>query len=63
MTEAYAANGVAPTPVQAMFAMHQMLMQFGIASTNYTVKKLDNTTTAFVVTLDSATTPTAASRV
>lgn len=63
MTEAYAANGVAPTPVQAMFAIHQMLMQFGIATTNYTVKKLDNTTTAFVVTLDSATAPTAASRV
>lgn len=63
MTEAYAANSVAPTPVEAMFAIHQMLMQFGIASTAYTVKKLDNSTTAFVVTLNDATTPTAAVRV
>ena len=62
VTESYAANGVAPTPVQALMAIHQMLMQFAIASTNYTVKKLDNSTTAFVVTLDSATTPTSAVR-
>lgn len=62
MTEAYAANGAAPTPVEAIFAIHQYLMQFGISSTNYTVKKLDNTTTAFVVTLDDATTPSAAAR-
>ena len=62
MTEAYAANGAAPTPVQALFAIHQMLMDFGISGTALTVKKLDNSTTAFVVTLDSATTPTAAAR-
>jgi len=62
MTESYAANGVAPTPVQAQFAMHQYLMQFGIVTTNYTVKKLDNTTTAFVVALNDATSPTSAAR-
>ncbi len=62
MTEAYAANGVAPTPVQALFAIHQMLMDFIISGTSYTVKKLDNTATAFVVTLNDATTPTGASR-
>ena len=62
MTESYAANGVAPTRDQCIQAIHQYLMQFGIASTNYTVKKLDNSTTAFVVTLDSATTPTSAAR-
>lgn len=62
MTEAYAANGVAPTPVQAIFAIHQYLQQFTISTTNYTVKKLDNSTTAFVVTLNDATTPTGASR-
>jgi hypothetical protein len=39
-----------------------MLMQFIISGTNYTVKKLDNSTTAFVVTLDDATTPTSAVR-
>jgi hypothetical protein len=62
MTEAYAANGVAPTLAQALFAIHQHLMQFSIASTNYTVKKLDNSTTAFTVTLDSDTSPTSAAR-
>jgi len=62
MTEAYAANGAAPTPVQALFAIHQMLMQFGISGTSLTVKKLDNATTAFVVTLDDATNPTSAVR-
>lgn len=63
MTESYAVNGVAPTPVQATYAIHQMLMDFAIASTSLTVKKLDNTATAFVVTLDSATVPTSAVRV
>ena len=62
MTEAYAANGVAPTPVQAIFAIHQYLQDFAISGTSYTVKKLDNATTAFVITLDDAATPTAASR-
>ena len=63
MTESYAANGAAPTLAQAQFAMHQMLMQFGIASTSLTVRKLDDATTAFVVTLDDATSPTDAKRV
>lgn len=63
MTEAYAANGVAPTLAQATFAMHQILMQFGISGTSLTVRKLDNSATAFVVTLDDATSPTDAKRV
>lgn len=62
VTESYAANGAAPTPVQAMMAIHQMLMGFAISGVNYTVKKLDNTTTAFVVTLSDATSPTGATR-
>lgn len=62
MTEAYATNGAAPTPVQATFAIHQMLMDFTISGTNYTVKKLDNSTTAFVAVIDDASTPTAISR-
>ena len=62
MTESYAANGIAPTLAQALFAIHQHLMVFGIASTSRTVKKLDGSTTAFVETLDHATTPTALTR-
>ena len=63
MTEAYAANGVAPTLAQAQFAVHQFMMQHGISGTAWTVRKLDNTTTAFVVTLDDATSPVDAKRV
>lgn len=62
MTEAYAANGAAPTPTQALFAIHQMLMQFMISGTQLIVKQLDNATPAFIVTLDSATAPTSAER-
>lgn len=63
MTEAYAANAAAPTPVECFFAIHQMIMQFGISGTSLTVRKLDNTNTAFVVTLNDATNPTDAKRV
>jgi hypothetical protein len=62
MAEAYAANGVAPTMAESLFAIHQMLMEFSISGTSYTVKKLDGSTTAFVVTLDSVNNPTGATR-
>jgi hypothetical protein len=61
MTESYAANGTAPTLAQAIFAMHQDMMDFSISGTAKTVQQLGGTT-AFVVTLNSATTPTAAAR-
>jgi hypothetical protein len=62
MTESYAANGTQPTPIQAMYAIHQYLMDFGISGTAYSVLKLDNATAAYTVALNSATAPTAASR-
>ena len=62
MTESYAANGVAPTLAQAQFAIHQMLMSFAISGTTYTVRQLNGSTTAFLVTLNSATSPTSAAR-
>lgn len=61
MTEDYAANGVEPTPIEAIYAIHQMLQDFAISGTTYTVKRLDNSTTAFVCTLNSAT-PTGIAR-
>ena len=61
--ESYAANAVAPTVAQALMAVHQALMQFGIVGTAKTVRKLDNVTPAFVITHDSATAPTDAKRV
>lgn len=63
LTESYAVNGVVPTQTQAILAIHQMLMQFGIAGVSNTVRKFNNTTTAFVVTYDDATNPTDAKRV
>jgi hypothetical protein len=63
LAESYAANGVAPTAAQLWFAVHQMLMQFGISGTSITVRKLDDAATAFVVTLDDATNPIDAKRV
>jgi hypothetical protein len=63
LTESYAANGAAGTPAQMVYAIQQYLTMFGpISGTTYPVKKLDGTTTAFVVTLNDDTTPTAATR-
>jgi hypothetical protein len=46
-----------------VYAIQQYLTMFGpISGTTYPVKKLDGTTTAFVVTLNDDTTPTAATR-
>jgi len=62
VAESYAANGVAPTPIQALMAIHQMLMSFAISGTSINVKKLDNSTAAFTASLDSASAPTRVSR-
>ncbi len=62
LTEAYAADGVAPTPAQALFLIQQMLTEFAIAGTTNTVKKLDGSTTAATMTLDDATNPTSSTR-
>lgn len=58
MTESYATNGTAPTLAQALFAIHQKLMQSGYSGTTSTTYQLDNATTAFTGTLDDATNPT-----
>jgi 3D (Asp-Asp-Asp) domain-containing protein len=62
MTEAYAADGTAPTLAQAVFLIMQMLTEKSISSTTLTVKKLDGSTSAATFTLDSATTPTSITR-
>ena len=62
MTEAYAADGVAPTLAQALFLIQQELGDFSIAGTTITVKKLDGTTTAATFTLDDGTDPTSRTR-
>lgn len=62
MTEAYAADGVAPTVSQALFAIQQFLQERSTATTTVTVKKLDGSATAMTFTLDDATTPTSITR-
>jgi hypothetical protein len=62
LTQSYASNGTAPTLAQAIFAIHQRLMAFAISGTSLTVKQLNGSDTAFVVTHDSADEPTSAAR-
>lgn len=61
LTEAYAANDVAPTGAQALFLIMQMLTEFAISGVTLTVKKLDGTSAA-TFTLDSSTVPTSITR-
>ncbi len=62
VTESYSADGAAPTPVQALMGIMQLLTEKSISSTTMTVKKLDGSTTAMTLTLNDATTPTAVTR-
>lgn len=62
MTEAYAADGVAPTLAQSLFLIQQALTEFAIAGTTKTVKKIDGSSTAATLTLDDGTAPTSLTR-
>lgn len=62
VTESYNADGSAPTPIQAIMAILQILTEGSVAGTTMTVKKLDGSTTAFTLTLNSGTAPTSISR-
>ena len=62
MTEAYAADGAAPSIQQALFAIQQFLQESSVLSTTLTVKKLNGSTVAMTFSLDSATTPTSITR-
>lgn len=62
LTEAYAADGAAPTLAQALFLIQQSIGDFSISGTTLTVKKLDGSTTAATYTLDDASNPTSRTR-
>ena len=62
LTESYAADGVAPTPAQALMLIQQMLTEFAIAGLTLTMKKVDGSTTAATFTLDDAVNPTSLTR-
>ena len=62
MTEAYAADGAAPTLAQALMLIQQMLGDFSISGTTLTVNKVDGATAAATFTLDSASAATSLTR-
>ncbi len=62
LTESYNADGAAPTPAQALFLILQRLTEFAIVGTAINIKKLDGSTTAVVLTIDDATSPTSSTR-
>lgn len=62
MTESYNADGTAPTLAQSLFVVMQRVTEFAISSTTVTVKKLDGSTTAYTLTLDSSSAPTSSTR-
>ena len=62
MSEAYAADGVAPTLAQAIFLIQQTIGDFSIAGTTITTKKIDGSATAATYTLDDGTSPTSRTR-
>jgi len=57
MTEAYAADGAAPTRDQMLFMLWSALSQFVISGTLINAKRLDGVTDAMVFTMDHTTTP------
>jgi len=62
MTEAYAAEGIAPTLTQAVMNIQQVLNESSFVGTLRTVKKLNQSSTAATHTVDNATTPTSITR-
>ena len=62
MTEAYAANGVAPTLEEALFMLMQGFLEFTITGTSITTRKIDRSTTAMIHTLNDAVNPTSRTR-
>ena len=62
MTESYAADGATMTVAQALYLIQQRLNEFAISGTTVTIKKLDGSTTAATLTLDSSTSPTSTTR-
>ena len=62
VTESYNTDGAAPTPVQALLGIFQMLCEASVSGTTLTVKKLDGSTVAMTFTLNDATAPTSVTR-
>lgn len=62
LTESYAADGSAPTLSQAVMLIQQVLTESSISGVTMTVKKVDGSTTAIVLTLNDSSAPTSITR-
>jgi len=62
MTEGYAADGVAPTPTQALFRIMQNICEFSISGVTLTTKKIDKSTQAEAYELNDPNKPTQRTR-
>ena len=62
MTEAYAVDGAAATPAQALYMIWSMLAEKSVSSTTLTCKKVDGSTTAMTFTMNNASNPTTITR-
>ncbi len=62
MTEAYAADGTAPTLAEMQFMLWSALSDFSVSGTSIATRKLDGATTAMTFTLDDNTNPTSRTR-
>lgn len=62
MTESYSTDGSTATVAQALYLIMQALTESSISSTTWTIKKLDGTTTAATLTLNSSSAPTSVTR-
>lgn len=62
MTESYSSLAGTKTLAQALYEIAQWTQNRSVASTTETIKKVDGSTTAYTLTLDSATTPTSTVR-
>lgn len=62
MTEAYAADGAAATPIEMLYMTYAVVAQMDVVGTTLTAYKLDGTTAAMTFTLDDADDPTSRTR-
>lgn len=62
VADAVAADGSRPTIEQAIYAIHQYLIERSVSGTTLTVKKPDGSTSLFTCSLNDGTTPTAVTR-
>jgi len=58
LTQSYAAQGAEGTASQILYTIQQFLTDADISGTTMTIRQLNGSSSAYVITLDSSTTPT-----